>query len=319
MLELLGQLFLDEVRINLEIQSQSKSDARTRLSIVCRKNLARSQAIKVFLEKHYPEFILDSFGIEAETNQVMPSQIRLILNKWNLFAYEEGEVTSTNIRMKSKEDENPIIAVDFPIFQSLEELGFQNNQLHLLESPMFIHSEPLCDPANFGDRKMRIELAKHLVAANTLVKSCFIKITKTTTVTAVLPSQSSSLHRAIEFTLFNFSTRKTIFLNLNLSIPTHIDWGKFGLTNIGFGEISELKNLVNKNLIREEPWILTPNWEAINAEEDLLSINFKDFFDYCHLVSKDVVILGPPVRHEGELQLEAILACLHADATLVVP
>jgi protein-tyrosine-phosphatase len=184
------------------LESNDTLSYQTSIEVACRLNQARSVAISTFLRWRYPEFMINSSGIEATTGAPVNEAVTAILNNWG-FTSVKADSTASQDQLKRIRSANFVIAADNHVKQQLLRLGIPDQKIIDLNKEIEVPFLKIVDPTNMNHDQLSLELAKGIIASNDLIQRVFTSktINWRNDVFAVIPSCEIDEQLAMEFAL----------------------------------------------------------------------------------------------------------------------
>jgi protein-tyrosine-phosphatase len=286
-------------------------------AVVCKLNLARSQAIKLFCEINFPSHSFQSFGVDASDSKRIPQQVTKILRKWGLLEPMGAQLLSQRMPA-SLDDSTFIVAVDTYIVKSLIELGFQGDKIFNIQDFEVSAALKPTEPSSTEDNKFEYELALNLIAANHTIKKLVGVMRQERNVHVFIPNSADSIARCINDATEFAKDRNSVFIYTDFERTTNFPWENYKLNQIKFDNLSEVNFERIENSNSSKLSIFVPLWEEIHGSKLLLSKKFRDCIENFLKKDLDVILFTCPLEVNGRKNPSAILSTLNSDKVYVI-
>lgn len=163
-----------------------------RIVVVCRLNAARSVLISVAIKKFLPQYEVISCGVDALTGNAYPQVTLQTATDWGLTLTEDRSVNIKDLNGGLRHNDKIIVVEDYmkqsPYLASVDPLNvYSFSDLNLSEFQL-----PL-DPLGFDLQKFKVEIAKAVFCAVSLISKFFEPIREITNLRLWLAQEVSEI------------------------------------------------------------------------------------------------------------------------------
>ena len=238
------------------------------VTVICRKNQARSIFAEYVISSQFPEIEVKSAGTHVELVDLPALQVSIIASEWGVNCEVTTPRSISDMR-EYIESSDLVILAEQNLVSELTKFKVTGKVRSLEEYSLDTSFSPK-DPAGFSNQKLREELGKMTSVALRAIES-ELHISSTFGIKVVVPTNPSDCELAFTHAQFERQQNNGFLVDIDFRSPYSIEFA--GLAEFEFYDPLETDLTKESNIFRSK--ILSPIREVKNPESVLISREFR--------------------------------------------
>ena len=282
-----------------------------RIAVVCRHNKARSPFAEAVIKYHFPQFSVQSFGIEPTDGEPTSEFAQAIAERWGIGDIKK-KASSSKSAARIINDSDLLILADEALRTNL---NFETSNINVASmNQSAIHEELRpTDPDGMAESQFERELAK---VASTTLRILYEKMNSQPPheVVAFIPRGTSDISQTLAHAHFEARNRGAVLIDADCRAPHGDELYDAGLTPIDFDFTTATRSLLPEI---NDDHILRHLRELDRPEKYFLNPTWKKLVDH-YAQKTDVILVTAPRRSKSRFIPDSFLSSYFADQISVI-
>jgi protein-tyrosine-phosphatase len=282
-----------------------------RIAVVCRHNKARSPFAEAVIKYHFPEFSVQSLGIEPTDGEPTSDFAQAIADRWGIGDLKK-KATSIKNSSKLLKNADLIIFAENSMMENFKSQISNSNMASMDQIAIHEELRPT-DPDGLGEAQFERELAK---VANTTLRIVYehLETKNRNEVVAFIPRGTTDIAQTLAHAHFEARNRNAVLIDADCRAPHGEELAEAGLTPVDsdftIAAKFPLPTLDSDHILRHVR-------ELDRPEKFFLGKDWKKIVDG-YSQHSDVVLVTAPRRSRSRTLSDSFLSSYFADQINVI-
>ena len=282
-----------------------------RIAVVCRHNKARSPFAEAVIKYHFPQFSIQSFGIESTDGEPTSEFAQLIAERWGIGDIKK-KANSIEGSLKTLKTSDLVILAEQEL-QEASTIDWEKIKITSMNQSEIHEELRPKDPDGLSESEFERELAK---VASTTLRIVYeqISVTNKNEVVAFIPRGTTDIAQTLAHAHFEARNRNAVLIDADCRAPHGQELQDAGLIPVDFDFTTAQKGKFPE---LDSDHILRHSRELDRPEKYFLSQTWKKLVGY-YSQDSEVVLVTAPRRSRTRTLSDSFLSSYFADTMSVI-